>query len=71
MLKPMLLRLVAVAMAVCLAGCDNSIDAQVEKCVQSLIKAIKLNRPDISEADLAQAEASARLKCLRSAAGKE
>ena len=51
-----------------LSACDSGSNSQIEKCVQSLIAA---SGPYKNNAEKVDAEAHARLMCLRASSGKD
>ena len=51
-----------------LSACDSGANGQIEKCVQSLIAA---SGPYKDNAEKVDAEAHARLMCLRASSGKD
>jgi hypothetical protein len=51
-----------------LTACDSGANGQIEKCVQSLIAA---SGPYKNNAEKVDAEAHARLMCLRASTGKD
>ena len=51
-----------------LTACDAGVNGQIEKCVQSVLAA---SGPFKNNAEKVDAEANARLICLRAASGKD
>lgn len=51
-----------------LTACDTGVNGQIEKCVQSLIAA---SGPYKNNTEKVDAEAHARLMCLRASTGKD
>ena len=51
-----------------LVGCDTGVNGQIEKCVQSLIA---VSGPYKNNTEKLEAEANARILCLRASSGKD
>jgi len=51
-----------------LTACDTGVNGQIEKCVQSVLAA---SGPFKNSTEKVEAEANARLMCLRASTGKD